>query len=149
MVVLTFLQVSLRALYTHAHLPWANSLMGDLDWSEPFVRLLVLWLAFLGASLLTKDNKHIRIDLFSSLLPHKYLPARDFILSLVCALICGIMFKVCLEYVGLEKEFGGSLFLCVPNWTAQIILPIGFFMLFFRFCLRALDQSMRTFGSRK
>jgi len=51
----------------------------QVDWFEPFVRLLVLWLTFLGASLITKENKHIKIDLMGSLLPDKWLPFRDII----------------------------------------------------------------------
>ena len=67
MVMFTFIQVCLRGLYTHGRFHWANSLMGRLDWSEPFVRLLVLWLTFLGASLITRETKHIKIDFLSSL----------------------------------------------------------------------------------
>jgi TRAP-type C4-dicarboxylate transport system permease small subunit len=140
MVVLTFAQVCLRGLYTHAHLRWANILMGHMDWSESFVRLLVLWLTFLGASLLTGENKHIKIDLFSTLLPKKWLPLREFVLSIVCILISAIMFKVCIDYIKIEMEFGGTLFLDLPNWVGQLILPAGFALILFRFLVRAIDQ---------
>ena len=142
MVVLTFVQVCLRGLYTHGHFHWANSLMGHLDWSESFVRLLVLWLTFLGASLLTGENKHIKIDLFSTVLPPKWQRIREFILSVVSVLISAIMLKVCTEYVKMEMEFGGRMFLHLPNWIGQLILPIGFTMILFRFLLRALDHGL-------
>ena len=142
MVILTFIQVCLRALYTHTHLQWANTFMGHLDWSEPFVRLLVLWLTFLGASLVTGENKHIKIDLFSTLLPPKWLPVRELILSVVCIIISAIMLKVCTDYVAMEMEFGGSIFLCLPNWIGQLILPVGFALILFRFSLRAIDQGL-------
>lgn len=140
MVILTFVQVCLRGLYTHGHLQWANTAMGHLDWTQPLVRLLVLWLTFLGASLLTRDNKHIRIDLLFSVLPHRWLPLREAIVSAVCALICGIMLWVCVGYIRMEMSFGGTLFLNLPHWIAQLILPIGFLLLVFRFSVRALDQ---------
>ncbi len=140
MVTLTFVQVCLRGLYTHAHLRWANVLMGYLDWSEFLVRLLVLWLTFLGASLITAENKHIKIDLFSTLVPQKWLPLREFILSIVCILISAIMLKVCTDYVKMEMEFGGALFLNLPNWIGQLILPAGFALILFRFFIRAIDQ---------
>ena len=111
MVILTFFQVCLRGLYTHGHVQWANIAMGHIDWTEPFVRLLVLWLTFLGASLLTGENKHIKIDLLSSILPPKWLPVRELILSIVCVLISGIMLFVCLGYVKIEMQFGGAMFL--------------------------------------
>ena len=72
MVTLTFLQVILRALYTHAQLQWANALLGQVDWAEPSARLFVLWITLLGASLLTREDRHIKIDLMSTILP-KYL----------------------------------------------------------------------------
>ena len=143
MVILTFVQVCLRGLYTHAHLQWANSLMGYLDWSEPFVRLLVLWLTFLGASLITGENKHIKIDLFSSLLPPKWELTREFVLSLVCVVISATMLKVCIDYIKMEMEFGGTMFLHLPNWAGQMILPAGFALILFRFSLRAIDQGLQ------
>jgi TRAP-type C4-dicarboxylate transport system permease small subunit len=142
MVILTFIQVVLRGLYTHAHLTWANSLMGQLDWSEPFVRLLVLWLTFLGASLLTGENKHIRIDLLSTLIPAKWLPLRELILSLVCIFISAIMLKVCTDYIKMEMTFGENIFLHLPSWIAQLILPAGFAVILFRFLLRAIAQGL-------
>lgn len=143
MVTFTFVQVCLRGLYTHAHLQWANSLMGYLDWSEPFVRLLVLWLTFLGASLITGENKHIKIDLFSTLLPLKWQRTRELVLSVVCVVISAIMVKASIDYINMEMEFGGSMFLNLPNWAGQMILPAGFALILFRFSLRAVDQGLR------
>ena len=149
MVIFTFTQVCLRGLYTHAHLQWANSFMGHLDWSEPFVRLLVLWLTFLGASLVTKENKHIKIDFLSSLLPSKLLAVREFVLSLVCVLISGIMLKVSIDYLKMEIEFGGTIFFQLPSWIGEIIIPVGFALILFRFLLRAIDTGSEILRSLK
>lgn len=146
MVVFTFLQVCLRGIYTHGQMRWANVLMGYLDWSEPFVRLLVLWLSFLGASLLTGENKHIKIDLFSTILPERWQPLRDFLLSGVCVLISAIMVKVCVDYVHLEMEFGGRLFLNLPSWIGQLILPIGFAVILFRFSISTIENFLKMIG---
>ncbi len=143
MVGLTFLQVMLRALYTYFNLQWANALMGHVDWAEPFVRLLVLWVTFLGASLLTGDGKHIKIDLMSALLPTRTEPYRDLILSLVCVIITGLMVVASVSYIKLEFDFGGYLFLRLPNWVGQLILPAGFALIFFRFLLRIIEGSLK------
>ena len=140
MVIMTFVQVCLRSLYTQGHFYWANTLMGYLDWSESLVRLLVLWLTFMGASLVTSENKHIRIDLLSSLLPSRLIPLREFILSVVCLLITGIMIKVCVEYLQIEMKFGGTMFLDLPSWLGQLILPLGFALISFHFFVRAINQ---------
>jgi len=143
MVTLTFLQVILRALYTHGHVQWANAIMGQVDWAEPFVRLLVLWITFLGASLLTGDNKHIKIDLTSAILPSKWLPFLELILSMVCVLISALMIRASLSYVKMEMAFGGSLFLALPTWVGQLILPAGFSLILFRFFLRGIEEALQ------
>jgi TRAP-type C4-dicarboxylate transport system permease small subunit len=142
MLLFTFVQVLLRGLYTHAHLQWANDWMAHLAWSEPFARLLVLWLAFLGASLLTGDGKHIKIDVLTTVSAKKWSPVRDLALSVACLGVCAVMFKVCLEYIALEKTYGGSMFLGIPNWVGQLILPAGFGVIFFRFLLKAVGSTL-------
>ncbi len=149
MVIFTFIQVCLRGIYTHGHLQWANSLMGYLDWSEPFVRLLVLWLTFLGASLVTGENKHIKIDLVSSFLPAKWLPVRELFLSIACVMISAIMLKVCINYVKMEMQFDGRLFLHLPAWIGELIIPAGFALILFRFLLRTFDQGIEIAGGMK
>jgi TRAP-type C4-dicarboxylate transport system permease small subunit len=146
MVLMSFLQIILRTLYTHVHLQWANYVLGQVDWAEPCARLLVLWLTFLGASLVTGENKHIKIDLMSAILPQRWLPFRELVLSLACVFISALMFKASLDYVGVEMSFGGHLFLKIPTWVGQLIIPAGFLFILFRFFLRGLEQVMAIFG---
>jgi len=140
MVALTFLHIILRNIYTHAHLQWANSLLGQIDWTEPFVRMLVLWVTFLGASLLTSDNKHIRIDLMPSLLPPGWLNLREILLSMVCLLISALMLKSSIDYIRIDIAFSGRMFLGLPAWIGQLIFPAGFSVILFRFFIRTIEQ---------
>lgn len=149
MVALTLVQVILRALYTHGQMQWANFMLGQVDWAVPFARLSVLWLTFLGASLVTGEGKHIKIDLLSSLLPRKSLPFRELVLSIVCASICAFLLMASLNYIALEMSFGGHLFLKIPTWVGQLILPAGFAMILFRFLLRGLAQVLEIFRGAK
>ena len=142
MVVFTFAQVALRALYTHVHMHWANIMMGHVDWTEPLVRLLVLWITFLGASLLAGDKKHIRIDLMSNVLPNRWRPIREMILSIALVIITALMIHASVSCVKMEMAFGGAIFLNVPTWTGQLILPIGFSLLCIRYFIRGTIQLM-------
>lgn len=146
MVVLTFFQVALRALHVYAHLSWADALLRQFDWSESFVRILVLWLTFLGASLLTMDNKHIRIDILSGVLPPLLQPFRDFTLSIACMVVSVYMIKASADYVWMEWTFGGSLFLTVPIWIGQLIMPLGFSIILFRFFIEAIEEGKKILG---
>ena len=143
MVILTFVQVALRSLYAYGHFHWANAMLGRMDGSMPFASLLVLWLTFLGASLLTRDGKHIHIDIFSSILPERWLPAREVILALVALLICAMMLKVCVDYIRMEMAFGSTTFYGLPGWAGQMILPAGFGLLCFRFLVKVVHEGIR------
>lgn len=142
MVFFTFLQILLRALYTRAHWSPANTLLGLADWTEPLVRLLVLWITFLGASLLTRQQKHIRIDLLPALVSGKWITAREILVNLTGAVVSGIMLKASFNYIQGEMAFGTSLFLNLPSWIGQIILPLGFALICFRFALNCLEQTL-------
>jgi TRAP-type C4-dicarboxylate transport system permease small subunit len=52
------------------------------------------------------------------------------------------MLKASLFYVGTEMTFGGNLFLNVPNWIGQLILPAGFLLMCFRFLVRGLSSAL-------
>jgi TRAP-type C4-dicarboxylate transport system permease small subunit len=52
-------------------LDWANDVLGNLAWIDPFLQKGTLWLAFLGASLATREERHIGIDLLPRIAPKK------------------------------------------------------------------------------
>lgn len=139
MIVLTFLHILLRSLYSYGHIQWANTFLGRVDWTEPFVRLLVLWVTFLGASLITGENRHIKIDILRSLISPAWIPVREMVLSMGCFFICLLMLKASIEYIHMEMEFGSILFLGIPSWIFQLILPAGFLIMTFRFLTAAIE----------
>lgn len=138
MVAATFVQVSLRSLYTHAHLKWANLLLGHVDWAEPLARILVLWLTFLGASLVSREGKHIKIDLLGVMLPRAWSPFREVFLAFLAALLSALLLAASLAFIKMEMAYGGHVLSTVPTWVAQAIIPIGFALMTFRFGLRGL-----------
>lgn len=140
MVGLTFIQVFLRNLQTHGGIQQAAFILGRLDWADPLVRLSVLWLTFLGASIVTGENRHIKMDFLSSVLPAAWAPLRGLAISLASGLICALMFKASLGYVSLEFHTGSVLFLGLPAWVAQMILPLGFLLILLKFLLRAAEE---------
>jgi TRAP-type C4-dicarboxylate transport system permease small subunit len=61
MIVIAAAQAVLRNL-TNLDLTWANLALEKMPWADSFLQKGTLWLAFLGASLSTYDEKHIAID---------------------------------------------------------------------------------------
>ena len=146
MVLFTFSTVLLRGLYTHAGSEWASRMMGHLEWSEPTVRLLVLWVTFIGASAATRMDSHIRIDLASVLLPGRLLGVREALLGVGAAIVCGIMSMVSLDYIRLDMQIGRPFLGGIPSWTTRIVLPAGFALIGLRFLLRAVERTLGKAG---
>ena len=148
MVIFSFLNVILRALYTKFNIQFANSLLNSFDWSDPFARLMVLWITFLGASLLTKDNRHIRIDLMGQFLSPFLLSIRELILAIACAVICFLMVRASIGYISMEMQYGTSSIMGISAWKWQIIIPSGFSIMLFRFTLNTLKEIVKLSGKK-
>ena len=122
MILLAFLQIVLR-----------NAFSSGIDWGDPLVRYLVLWVGFIGASIATKDGKHITIEVFSrwfSGRSNRYLKATS---QLVSAFICGLLTFAGWTFVQNEAQMGGTTFLNIPVWIPQTIIPVTFALMTLRF----------------
>lgn len=127
MVGLAFSQVVLR-----------NLLRLGLPWADILLRHMVLWAGFLGASLATRQGRHIAIDVVSRFVP---LRARQWLaaaLHAAACLIAALLASAAWAFVASERLGQGMLLRGVPTWWGQIIIPIGFCLMAFRFGLRAI-----------
>ncbi|MES9976215.1 TRAP transporter small permease [Candidatus Thiodiazotropha sp. LNASS1] len=110
-----------------------NLFDSGLIWADPTLRIMVLWLALLGAIAATREDRHIRIDLFS----HRFSKRSRFAVSLInnlfSAFICGIITWHAIRFVYMEWLDGVKLFASLPAWLGEIIIPIGFGIMTLRF----------------
>ena len=138
MVIFAFLQVILRNIFHEGIL-----------WGDIFLRHLVLWVGFLGASLATRDQKHINIDIFSRFMSDKGKSVVRFVTNLFSVFICYLLANAGWTFVQDEQLMGTEIFADVPAWYFQIIIPIGFFLMSFRFLILALDNIVEVFRTQK
>ncbi len=138
MVSLTFIHVCLRMLSARFGVTHAGVLLEYMDWSPPLARLLVLWLTFVGASLITRDDAHIRIDIFAALLRGKSKKLRYICVSGISFLISLFLAKASMVYIIGEASFGEQIFAGIPVWVAHCIVPLGFLAISFRFLLNGI-----------
>jgi hypothetical protein len=68
MIVVAASQALLRNL-TNLDIGWANVLLTELEGADSFLQKGTLWLAFLGASLATHEDRHIAIDILPRIAP--------------------------------------------------------------------------------
>jgi TRAP-type C4-dicarboxylate transport system permease small subunit len=144
MVIVTFALVLLRGLYTKAGIKWADSILATVSWTDELARLMVLWVSLLGASLLSKEGEHIRIDLLSGLSSRRLIRLRGRIVSGASCCLCLVMSYVSYSYIRMLIRYGDTVLFGVPAWVAQIILPLSFAVMTIRYglsCLNPLDES--------
>jgi C4-dicarboxylate transporter DctQ subunit len=115
-----------------------NLLASGLFWADGLLRHMVLWLGFLGASLATRERRHLSIDVLMRVLPVRGQPWFTLLTELVAALICALLTRDALTLVQYEYTAGTVLAFGVATWLAQSIIPLGFLTMTLRFALRAL-----------
>ena len=126
-ILLSFGQMISRNLFHQA-----------LIWGDTFLRQLVLWTAFLGASLAVNKNKHISIDIFSSFLPANIKTITFFFTRFAASIICSLLAWASWSFVLIEKESQSTLFLDFPVWIFLLVLPYSFIVIAFRFLLNSV-----------
>jgi len=126
MILLALSQIILRNLFETG-----------IEWSDPTLRVLVLWLGLLGAIAATKKNNHISIDIISRILPRYGQVITACINNLFSAVICIIISYYSSQFVIMEYEEDINAFSNVPAWLCEIIIPIGFGLMALRFLINA------------
>ena len=132
MVFLAFGQVLLR-----------NFLNTGLLWTDIFLRQLVLWVGFLGASLAVRERRHISIDVLPQFIPDHYKPFVQILVNFCTGLISVFLTVASWKFVRLEMEFPTILFLDLPAWIFQTILPVSFAVISLRYFLHVFDDSIK------
>ncbi len=134
MILLSLTQVILR-----------NTLEQGLPWADILLRQLVLWVAFLGASLATRGDKHLSIDFLKYFLPTRWNKRIAFIHLIASAIISMYLSYFAWVFVQFEKEGGSILYGDTPIWIFQLILPIAFGMIAIRFFSKAIECLFNNF----
>lgn len=137
MVALAFLQVILRNVFSTGYL-----------WADPLLRHAVLWIGFLGASLATQQEKHINIDLITRFLRPRVTNIVRIVTNLFAGIACSLLCNAARTFVASEQSTGDILLtintMGFPAWWFQLIIPIGFGLMAFRFLIKALEHVIES-----
>jgi TRAP-type C4-dicarboxylate transport system permease small subunit len=117
-----------------------NVFSSSLSWGDEFVRLLVLWLALLGAIAASRDGQQIRIDLLSRIVPARLQWLPESLAGAFTTVVCGMLAWQSWRFVQDSKAYGDLLLGDWPAWIFQIILPVGFAVMCYRYALRTITQ---------
>lgn len=137
MILLSFLQVVLRNVFSTGIL-----------WVDPLLRNFVLWLAFLGASLATHNEKNINVDIFSRFLPERGRHFTKTVIYIFAAVVSFFLLNASVTFLFDEYASGTILFtigeLNILSWWMQLIIPVGFGLMLFRFILYTLQYFIKA-----
>ncbi|MCA9771515.1 MAG: TRAP transporter small permease [Myxococcales bacterium] len=141
MVALIFTQVILRYVFNTG-----------LHWAEELARYLLIYAGFLGASIATKDRRHIVIDALPRAFPPGS-PAVAFLgmlSNLISAGFCVFLVWVGWDFASRSMEMGrASTSMELPLWIIQAAIPMASAIMAARFTGFAVGEFLIMIGRRE
>lgn len=115
-------------------------------WADELLRLLVLWVALFGAIAASRDDRHIRIDILSRFLGERAKLAAAVVIDLFTAAISTIVAWFALKFLMDSYEFQDTLLGDLPAWPFQLVLPVAFGLIAYRYFVFSLQHLARLLG---
>ena len=129
MIILACVQIFLRFFFSSGFV-----------WADPLLRYMVLWAGLFGAAVATKQGKHITIDIISHMLPEQYQSWLQALLNLFATGVCSILTYAAVIFVRDEAAYGGRALLDIPSWGLNLVFPLAFCIISFRFLILTLNN---------
>jgi len=126
-----------------AQVIFRNFFSFGLVWGDDLLRHGVLWISFLGAARATLERKHIRIDLLPRILPARLGLIADSVCCFISLFVCVLLVWASWNFVQGERLAGDIAFASIPYWWLELIFPISFALMAFRFgfsCISGLTK---------
>jgi len=114
-------------------------------WADELVRLIVLWLAMMGAIAACREDRHIRIDALSHIFSDNVISGIRIVVDLFAAGVCAIIAWHAYRYLQLEIEFEDTVLVDTPAWIAHVVIPIGFAIFSYRFLVSVVKRLVGFF----
>jgi TRAP-type C4-dicarboxylate transport system permease small subunit len=106
------------------------------------LRLLVLWTGLTGAAVASRDNRHIRIDLFSKLISTRLHLFVQVIVGLFTTSVCAIIAWHGASWVWMDYSDRLTAFQDTPAWMLEVIIPLAFGLIALRYLLHSIQWLM-------
>ena len=109
-------------------------------WSDELLRMLVLWIAVAGAVAASRTDKHINIAILDRFLPPRLNDGVKIIIDLFTSGVCAVVTWYSINFVRTSYEYQDVLLGGVPAWLLQLVLPLGFGLISWRYALFSLKR---------
>jgi TRAP-type C4-dicarboxylate transport system permease small subunit len=126
-----------------------NLFDSGLLWADPLLRILVLWVALLGAVVAARRNKHLSIDVLSRFLSPRWSLLVAAVGHLFTATLCVFLAWHAARFVAFEKDSGTTALADVPVWLFELILPAALALIALRYLVHGIACSHKLVPSRR
>ena len=127
-----------------AQIVFRNVFSIGFTWGDGLVRVIVLWLALLGALAAGRDGRHITMGTLTRWLPGRYGTTAAILADVFAAVVSAAFAYYSFSFVRDSREYGDVLLGDLPAWWMQSIMPVAFALLAFRYVLHAAKR-VRSF----
>jgi C4-dicarboxylate transporter DctQ subunit len=110
-------------------------------WADELVRLMVLWLALIGSIAACRENRHIRIDALSHILPDRMVEVLRVVVDVFAAAVCAFIALQAWRYLQIEIEYEDTVLVDTPAWIVHSIMPAAFALMAYRFLISSGKQA--------
>jgi TRAP-type C4-dicarboxylate transport system permease small subunit len=114
--------------------------------ADQMLRLLVLWVALLGAITASREGKHIHVDAIARWLPARVKSGVVALTDLFTLVVCLLLTWQALRFIQSARESGEMAFGALPVWASALILPLGFTLIALRYGLRCMHHVQQARG---
>jgi TRAP-type C4-dicarboxylate transport system permease small subunit len=111
-----------------------------VTWGDGFTRLLVLWIALVGALAASSEGRHITVGALVRWLPPALQSAAAIIADVFAALLAAAFAWFSFVFVRDSWDFQDTLFDGLPAWPFQAIMPAAFGLIALRYLLRGIGR---------
>lgn len=132
MILLATAQIVLRNLFDFGFI-----------WADEVLKLMVLWVALFGAVAASRADKHISIDVVSRFLSPGLRLLSRLIVNAFTAAVCALLAWHSGRFVYSAWEFGDRLVGGLPAWWFQIVMPLTFGLMAWRYLLFTGSTALR------
>lgn len=138
--------LALMVLLAAAQILLRNFMDMSIFGADQLLRLLVLWVAFLGAVAASREGKHIHVDAVARWLPGRVKAGVAALTDLFTLCVCLVLAWQALRFMQSARASGEMAFGALPVWVAAIILPLAFTLIALRYTLRLAHHARQARG---
>jgi TRAP-type C4-dicarboxylate transport system permease small subunit len=146
---LLIVMLAAMVLLAAAQILMRNFLGTSIQDADQLLRLLVLWVAFLGAIAASREGKHIHVDAIARWLPGRVNAGVVALTDLFTCCVCMALAWQSLRFMQSARESAEMAFGSLPVWVAGVILPLAFTLIALRYALRFVQHVQQVRGRKE